>query len=286
MAATLAAGRTPLLLTYPSPALRLCRAAVAAGIDLTGAQIRLYGEPVTAARLDGIRRSGAEARAIYATVEAWRVGEPCLRPDAPDDMHLVDDVHALIQPGTADHPSALPSRALLLTSLRAAAPVLLLNTSLGDEAVVSSRRCGCAVERIGWETHLSGIRSYEKLTAGGMTFLDQDVIRILDEVLPARFGGGPTDYQLVEDEMVDGRPRVRLFVHPALGPLDPASVVRAFLDAIGADGSASRIMARMWAEGGIVTLERRAPIPTATGKILHVHTRGTANAPVPERDRT
>ena len=50
------------------------------------------------------------------------------------------------------------------------------------------------------------IRSHEKLTAGGMTLLDTDVIRLLDEVLPARFGGAPTDYQLVEHESDDGEP--------------------------------------------------------------------------------
>lgn len=33
-----------------------------------------------------------------------------------------------------------------------------------------------------------------------MTFLDTEVIRVLEEVLPARFGGSPTDCQLVEDD--------------------------------------------------------------------------------------
>lgn len=61
-------------------------------------------------------------------------------------------------------------------------------------------------ERLGWTLHLHGIRSVEKLTAAGMTFLDSDVIRVLEEVLPGRFGGGPTHYQLVEEEDAeDGR---------------------------------------------------------------------------------
>jgi hypothetical protein len=57
---------------------------------------------------------------------------------------------------------------------------------------------------LGWTTHLRDIRSQEKLTAGGMTFLDTDLIRVLEEVLPARFGGAPTDYQLVEEEAEEG----------------------------------------------------------------------------------
>ena len=79
--------------------------------------------------------------------------------------------------------------------------------------------CGCPLDSLGWTTHLHGIRSFEKLTAGGMTFLDSSVMRVLDEVLPARFGGGPTDYQLLEEEGDDGLSRVTLLVHPAIGPL-------------------------------------------------------------------
>jgi hypothetical protein len=115
-----------------------------------------------------------------------------------------------------------------------------------------------------------------------MTFLDGDVIRILDDVLPSRFGGGPTDYQVVEDEAVDGRPRIRLLVHPAVGSLESEAVVRALLDAIGAGSGAARIMARVWGDADVVTLERRPPIATATGKILHLHARGGMAPPGPD----
>jgi hypothetical protein len=54
-----------------------------------------------------------------------------------------------------------------------------------------------------------------------MTFLDTDVIRVLEEELPARFGGTPTDYQLLEEEADDGQPRLQLLVHPRVGPLNP-----------------------------------------------------------------
>jgi hypothetical protein len=271
MAASLAEGRTPLLLTYPSPAIRLCRAAVEAGIDLTGAKLRLYGEPLTRARLEVIRQSGAEAFSIYAAVETWRIGEPCLKPDAPDDVHLTDDLHALIQPGSRDAGPSVPSHALLLTSLRSTAPIVLLNASLGDEATVSARSCGCPLERVGWSPHLTGVRSYEKVTAGGMTFLDVDLARVLEQALPARFGGGPTDYQLVEDETPEGRPRIRLLAHPAIGPLDPDAVSREFLKAIGPGTGAAALMAQVLGDAKIMTVERRAPLSTASGKILHLH---------------
>jgi hypothetical protein len=92
---------------------------------------------------------------------------------------------------------------------------------MGDQAIVVQRACGCPLEQLGWVTHLHTIRSYEKLTGGGMTFLDTDVIRVLEEELPARFGGTPTDYQLLEEEADDGQPRLQLLVHPRVGPLNP-----------------------------------------------------------------
>jgi hypothetical protein len=104
--------------------------------------------------------------------------------------------------------------------------------------------------------------------------VDVDVIRILDEILPARFGGVPGQYQLVEDELQDGRPRVRLLIHPAVGPFDPALAREAFLVALGSGSEVHRSMAATWREAGLVEIERRAPVTEAIGKILHLRTSG------------
>jgi hypothetical protein len=113
-----------------------------------------------------------------------------------------------------------------------------------------------------------------------MIFLDTDVIPVLEENLPARFGGGPTDYQLVEDEdeAEGGEPRLRLLVHPRLGPLSEAALMEAFLAAIGAGSGAERVMALQWRQGGVLQVERRLPLATASGKILHLHQARTAAA--------
>jgi hypothetical protein len=141
---------------------------------------------------------------------------------------------------------------------------------MGDCATVTERRCGCPMEALGWRTHLRAIRSFEKLTAGGMTFIDTDVIRVLEQILPGRFGGSPVDYQLIEEETEDGRPRLRLLVHPRIGPLDSVAVESAFLDEIGAGSGSERIMALQWREGRMLRVEREPPRAGATGKILHV----------------
>lgn len=104
-----------------------------------------------------------------------------------------------------------------------------------------------------------------------MTFPDADVIRVLEEVLPARFGGGPTDYQLVEDALPDGGARLRLLVRPEVGPLDPERVVAAFLAAVSQSTGAGRIVGLAWREGRVLRVERRPPLLGASGKVLHLH---------------
>ncbi len=280
MAEAIRCGHAPHLMSAtPSCAVRLCQAAWAAGIDLRGAHFTITGEPVTRVRLGQISRAGARAVPTYTAVDAGRIGFGCLEPEASDAVHLLDDWHIAIQPGMGGARSNLPPRALLISSLRASAPLIMLNVSLGDQAVLASGRCGCPMERLGWTTRLHSIRSFEKLTAGGMTFLDVDVIRVLDEVLPARFGGGPTDYQLVEDETEEGRPRIRLLVHPRVGELDAEAVADAFLTAIGDHSEGERLMEMQWRQGGVLRVERLPPRTTRTGKILHLHLeRGAAAA--------
>ncbi|MDR7419229.1 MAG: hypothetical protein QN178_10005 [Armatimonadota bacterium] len=283
MAATLRGGQIPYLYTFASSAVRLCQAARDAGISIAGARFTITGEPVTAARRAVFGAVAADVAADYGSVDAGGpVSHSCLSPVEPDDVHFFHDLHAVIQPGTGPG-HALPPRALLLTSLRAASPFVLLNVSLGDQAFLERRRCGCPLEALGWDLHFHTIRSFEKLTAGGMTFLDADVVRILEDELPARFGGGPADYQLVEEEVGAGVGIV-LAVHPGVGPLDKQAVRSAFLDAIGRGSGAERIMALQWREAGLPRVERRAPVVSGRGKVLHVW-RARATEPEPSMRR-
>jgi hypothetical protein len=271
MQEVLRAGQTPHLFTFVSSAVRLSQMARRAGLSLAGARFSICGEPVTEARLAEIRAAGGVAVPQYGATETSTLGFGCLFPAAPDDLHLLHDMHAFIQPEAGGGPE-LPPRAMLVTSLRAAAPLVLLNVSLGDQAIASTRACGCPLEELGWVTHLRAIRSYEKLTAGGMTFLDTDLVRVLEEVLPAHFGGGPTDYQLEEDEAVDGRPCLRLIVNPSVGTLDERKVVATFLEAIAPGNGTERVMGLIWRDGGFVEVVRCPPRGTSTGKILHLVT--------------
>ena len=200
------AGRLPHLHTFASSVVQVCEVARAVGADLTGVHFTLASEPVTAERLAAVRRAGASAQPCYAITDFGIMGYGCLAPTAPDDVHLFHDLNAVIQSDAAL--PVLPAGSLLVTSLRRTAPFVLLNVSAGDLAVVERRHCACQLETAGWTEHLHSIRSFEKLTAGGMTFLDTDLVGVLEEVLPRRFGGGPTDYQQLvdgESEAADGR---------------------------------------------------------------------------------
>jgi len=271
MRGVLASGGTPHLLTVTSSAAALCGAAFDYGLDLRGAQFTVGGEPVTEARLAAVQRSGGQALPIYGTAEADVIGHGCLRPAAPDDVHLL---HALIQAGPDGRSRGMPPDALLLTALRPTAPLTLLNVALGDRAQLGGRACGCPLGALGWTTHVESVQGYDKLTAGGMTFLNTDVIRVLEEALPAQLGGGSVHYQLVEDEDADGRARLWLRVDPAVGPVEADAVIGAFLTAIGNGTDAGRVMAEQWRSAGLLRVERAPPLALASGKILHVHRRG------------
>jgi hypothetical protein len=142
---------------------------------------------------------------------------------------------------------------------------------MGDRTTISRKSCGCALEREGWETHIRDVRSFEKLTAGGITLLDSDVIRVLEEVMPSRFGGRPVDWQLIE--RIDGkgaRPEVALVVDPSVGGMDEKEVIAAFLAAIGGGNGGERLMEMQWRDAGVISIKREAPARTASGKIQHV----------------
>lgn len=278
MAGILRRGAVPHLMTSPSAAVRLAEAAAAAGVDLAGAQLSVGGEPMTAARLAAIGQVGARAVPQYAATEFGVVlAAGCLAPRAADELHLVEDMVAAVQPGAAAARRDVPADALLLSAVRPRAPLVLINVALGDRAALGSRACGCPLEGLGWTTHVQGIRSHRQLTAGGMTVPDRTVEHILEHVLPRRFGGVSADYQLIEEEEAGGHPRLTLLVHPRVGVIEEREVTATFLNALG-EGP-GRVIALQWRDAGFLKIERRAPTPSAGGKVLLVSRVPPAAAP-------
>ncbi len=111
-----------------------------------------------------------------------------------------------------------------------------------------------------------------------MNFLGDALIRIVDELLPERFGGGSTDYQFREEER-DGLTHVRLLVSPRLGPVDEQAVVDTVLAALADSGRPPRMMASVWRSAQTLEVVRAEPIVTEGSKIMPLHVERSTRAP-------
>jgi len=258
-----------------SCAVRVAAAAREAGIDLTGATLLGGGEPTTAARRRTVRASGARFFTTYGMVDVGGVGVPCAH--AEDDQHVLEDGVALI---TAPHPvpgSAMTVDAFYLTPLLPSTPRVLINYQCDDFGIVERRPCGCRLERAGYRRHVRGIGSLGKLCGEGVTLVGSDMIRILEESLPARFGGGPTDFQLVEEEGDDGLIRLWLDVHPRLELDEPEdAIVRTVYRELERSDAAGGLARAVWRGAGTLRVRRRAPEWNRHGKFQSLRTLGVS----------
>lgn len=264
---------TPAVLdTMTSSAVRACVDARARSVNIAGTLFRLGGEPLTQAKADLIAAAGCRAICFYSITEMSFVGAPCADAAALDDVHLLTDkVAAIVRPRRL--PGGRPVDALIYTTLLPSAPKLLLNVESGDYAALTDRACGCPMGRLGFTRHLSHIRSYEKLTSEGVTFLGTELLRLVEEVLPRAFGGAPTDYQLVETEEA-GLTRILIVASPSLGALDEQAVVSRVLETLGTVPGGS-VMVQHWRQGDTLTLVRREPLHTDSAKVLPLHVHRT-----------
>jgi hypothetical protein len=263
-------GARPCLRTSPSAAARVSLAVLERGASLRGATFLLGAEPVTPARKKTIEDSGAEAVVTYGFSEGGTVGHQCPNPTTPDDVHILRDAYAVVAAPRAVGDESV--NALYLTALLPACPKVLLNTEIGDEAVIERRPCGCLFDDIGYHDHLHTIRSFEKLTGEGVTFVGSDLFHVLEDVLPRRFGGGLADYQLLEEQDARGLPRYTLRVSPEVGELDERVVLQVFLTELGRLRNHYRGMTTLWEQAGSLRVERRPPLATRRGKLFPFRT--------------
>jgi hypothetical protein len=160
---------------------------------------------------------------------------------------------------------------LLFTSLRSAPPKVLLNTDIGDRAVIGTRRCDCLYDRLGCRLTFHNIRSSDKVAEFGVTFAVSDIFHVLEEVLPRRFGGCPGDYQLVESRDSQGLPRYTLIVNANLLGINDRELPAAFLAEMSKLQGYYRFMAAAWKREGLIHVQRGSPLATPRGKILPFH---------------
>jgi hypothetical protein len=158
MSETLSRGDVPALFTFPTSAVRLCETAADAALSLRGAKLWITGEPITTRRLGVFAAAGADVAGQYGSSEGGGpVAYGCLHPERRAELHLLSDLHALVQAGaSAGRQEDLPPKALLYSSLRDTAPFVLLNVAIGDQADVEPA-CDCSLARAGWDRTLRGV---------------------------------------------------------------------------------------------------------------------------------
>jgi hypothetical protein len=266
-----AEGRTCCIKAAASNATRIARTARQMGVSLEGTKFIVVGEPFTDSKSEVIRDAGASATVHYAFSEGGTVGRGCAQPLYPDDVHLNQHTFAVVLHPEPSNRDGVPIHPLLFTTLVDNSPRLLLNVENGDYGILEERDCGCALGRVGLTQHLHSIRSYEKFTSEGMNYFYGDLFEIFEKTLPAEFGGGPGDYQLVEEEDDRGQTRLTLRIHPDVPNLNEDALLRRLHEELAKGSRANEFGAKVWQDAGTLRVRREVPYASARGKILPLH---------------
>jgi hypothetical protein len=191
----------------------------------------------------------------------------CANPVDGTDVHFFSHRLALIQRPQTVPGSDAKVNGFCYTSLVSSAPKLMLNTESDDFGVFERRSCGCLLEDAGLTHHIRQVRSARKLTGEGITLVGSDITRIMEEVLPARFGGSTLDYQLVEEEDPSGFTRMTLLVSPDVAIADDSEPVRVLLEALGNGELRADVARSVLSAAGSVRMRRERPVPSSRGKL-------------------
>jgi hypothetical protein len=268
-----------LVLVAASRGLRVCLAAKKLGLDFTGAIFRLGGEPMTAAKMAGIESTGARIFTTYGFSELGRVGMDCSRQREINDLHLCTGVCALVVHDTMLEGSEITVPAFNFTALQPTAPKILLNAESDDFGIVDKHDCGCPLHELGLTTRLRRVASYRKVTGEGVTLVGSEMIQVLEEVLPRKYGGSPLDYQLIEEEDARGLTRLTLAIDPAIQIGDEAEVIDTVLSSLGRSSVMADSAREIWRQAQTFRVRRQKPKWTGRGKLMSLHVESRYSGP-------
>ena len=256
-----------------SPAVRLAAAALDRGLDTGGTLFLVSGESLTDAKRAVIERAGGEAFARYGVSEMGFVGHGCRAMTKGDCVHLYSNALAAITHRRMEPLSELPVDSLHYTTLLASAPFLFINFEVNDSGILERADCRCEFSRIGFEWRIRDILSFGKMTGHGMTLLGTDLVRILENALPARLGGHPGDFQLIEQEG-SAQTTLELRVSPRVREPSVEKIRECFLHEIRLVYGGA-LAARVWRHAEAVKVVLAEPVVTSSGKINPLHLLGT-----------
>jgi hypothetical protein len=271
LAAVASTGIPAVVSSYVSPAVRTAAAATDMGLRLDGTLFRVVGEALTPAKRATIEATGARVAPFYWITEIGPIGHSCTHMSDGNHVHIFADAVAVIsRPRKAPLAEGYVD-ALRFTTLSASAPRILINADLDDTGQLAPARCDCVFSHAGFDSTIRGIASVGKVTGQGITLFGTDIVRLLEQELPRRFGGATGDYQLVEVE-TPTQTEILLRVRPRSADggqkvLDPEIVKQGFLEELQSCYGGS-LAARQWQHMNALRVEIADPIATETGKVL------------------
>ena len=257
--------------TAASNAARIARVARRLGVSLESTKFIVTGEPFTDSKREAIEAVGATGIPRYTYGGSVNIGYGCANPLFTDEVHVNQHLLALCANPRPLGPTSPAINPLLCTTLDPAFPRLLFNVESGDYGLMIRRDCGCALEKAGLSLHLYSIRSFEKFTSEGMNYFYGDLYELFERTFPREFGGGPGDYQLMEEEDETGQTRLTLVVHPEVKDLDEKRIIAVLRAELSKGSRSDRFMTDVWTRAGTFKLRRKIPYASPRGKILPLH---------------
>ena len=254
-----------------SRAVRVAIAAQEAGLDMSGVTFMGAGEPATDGKVRQIESVGARFISNYGMSDAGMPGPGCAKRVGVSDYHLMTDSVALYPYPHRVEAFGVTVPAFVLTTLLPLSPRVMLNVETDDFGIVEERHCGCEFESYGYTTHLREVRCYSKLTGEGVTLIGDEMIHILETTLPARFGGTPFDYQLMEDEDTQGFTRLYVIVSPRIDLQSERAVVECVLEGLRQASPAADAARLTWQNANTLQVRRMEPVWTERHKYLPLY---------------
>lgn len=265
-----------------SRAVRVADAALRGGLDIAGTLILAGGEALTDAKRAVIEAAGCEVHARYTISELGPVGVSCRRMTG-NCVHVWRDSVAVISRRRVAPLSETEVESLLFTTVLPCAATILVNVEMDDAGELGEATCDCPLTHLGLTQQINNIFSYGKLTGQGTSLLAGDILTILERSLPARFGGVPGDYQLVEAEGPN-QTEYLLRVSPRVQAPSEAEVRSVFLEEVSRLWSGS-LTARRWDTSDGIRVVFAEPFLNFRGKPHPLFLLGKPSPAKVERDR-
>jgi len=251
---------------------RVAAAALDNSLDISGCLAVVAGEALTDAKRAVIEAAGIRVYPTYGTTDFGSIGMPCREMDTGNCVHVLQQNCALISKRSEGVVCDRPVESLYVTSVLPFASRILVNAEIGDTGVIEPATCDCSLSRLGLNLQVRDIAAISKVTAQGMTIAADELVQVLEEALPARFGGHPGDYQLLEVE-AEAQTEMVLRIRPGVTEYPAQEILNHFLaETRRLYGGSMSVLSWLHSDG--IRAEVAPPVLAGTGKFRAVRLLG------------